>query len=265
MQTWFRRLSAKGILFGGLTDIVATNIAFAPLAVSVFARLGSDSLTPAQQQAVLRDAFTSDSRFYLTGLLLGCAASVLGGWVAARLARRDEQLNGALSAFACVGFGIYGMVAQPQGVPLWQHLSFLVLSPALGALGGTIRMRQRMRAPVAQEPATMLENPGRLPLVGLQRAVLVANRVLMAAATIGLLLFGVVGLIGYSQHQPEIVTGSVMFSVFVALGLVLFVLAARALRAGRSRHWPLHAAALVVTLLPILLIVVGMLSQRRSG
>jgi hypothetical protein len=59
--------------------------------------------------------------------------------VAARMAKRSYLLNGALSAYLCVGSSIYALVTGHGGtIPLWQHIAFLPLSPALGALGGWI-------------------------------------------------------------------------------------------------------------------------------
>jgi hypothetical protein len=68
--------------------------------------------------------------------------SVLGGYVAARIAKRGELLNGALSAYLCIGVGVYGMIAGHSAIPLWQHLVAFVGSPILGALGGYLWMRQ---------------------------------------------------------------------------------------------------------------------------
>ena len=42
--------------------------------------------------------------------LVGAACSVLGGYVAARIAKRDEILNTAVSSFLCVGMELYAML-----------------------------------------------------------------------------------------------------------------------------------------------------------
>lgn len=47
-------------------------------------------------------------------LLLGALCSVLGGYVAARLAARSELVNGALSAFLCIAFGLYALATRPD-------------------------------------------------------------------------------------------------------------------------------------------------------
>jgi hypothetical protein len=69
----------------------------------------------------------------------GAMASVLGGYVAARIAKRGHMWNGALSSYLCIGSSIYALGTGAGGtIPLWQHIAFLPLSPALGALGGYI-------------------------------------------------------------------------------------------------------------------------------
>jgi hypothetical protein len=85
---------------------------------------------------------------YFTQLALGALASVLGGYVAARLAKRGAVLNGALSAFLCVGFGVYAMFTKPDAMGPWAHVGFLVVSPMLGAVGGWLWERRfgRLRA-----------------------------------------------------------------------------------------------------------------------
>jgi fructose-specific phosphotransferase system IIC component len=69
-------------------------------------------------------------------MFFGMLCSILGGFVAARIAKRGALLNGALSAFLCVGFGVYALVSKTNTVSPWMHAAGFLLSPALGALGG---------------------------------------------------------------------------------------------------------------------------------
>jgi len=55
-----------------------------------------------------------------------------------------EVLNGALSSILCVGSRVYTVINLNSAGPLWLHLAFLPLSPALGALGGYLRSRQNV-------------------------------------------------------------------------------------------------------------------------
>ena len=147
-----RRLSAKGIVLGGFTDIVATNVVAIPLMAVAAARASVASLPAAEQTAAMLAAMRASPGLQVASWVLGGACNVLGGYVAARLARRGEVLNGALSAWLCVTLGLYGMASDMGAIPLWQHLAGFVLSPALGALGGYLRLRRADRP--AEPPFT---------------------------------------------------------------------------------------------------------------
>jgi hypothetical protein len=81
---------------------------------------------------------------YGTQLLLGFACSVLGGYVAAWLAKHDELLNGALSSFLCVAIGIYSIASGKDYHGHWVQILFLIIAPVCGFFGGYLRLRQRM-------------------------------------------------------------------------------------------------------------------------
>ena len=254
----FRDISLKGVVLGATSDIVGTNILLAPVAVFLFARM-DQSLPSAERSAAFTRAFTDDPRLYLIGMILGCSASIFGGWVAARIARRAELLNGALSAVACIGFGIYGMTLRTDVVPLWQHVAFFVLSPSLGALGGAIRRRQHERVvpEVADVPAPSTE-PVHGDLHGAGYVLYVGNRIFAVIGVLGFLLFGLVGLAGYTQHKSSMILGSAIICIFVAIVVVLLQVAARLLRAGRRAHWAYHGGALAIASMFVALMVLGM-------
>jgi hypothetical protein len=259
-----RDISVPGVVLGATSDIVATNLLLAPVAVLVFSQLGP-SLTAAERSAAFSRAFSDDPRLYLVGMVLGCAASVFGGWIAARIAKRAELLNGALSAFACVGFGIYGMATRTDAVPLWQHVAFFVLSPALGAVGGSLRRRQNARATLdASNVATSTAGVS-IDLHGLGYALYVGNRVIAGIGVLGFLFFGLIGLYGYSQHQTPVILGSVVFGAIVLVVVALLQMGARLLRAGRRGHWAYHGGALVIASMVAALFVVSLAARHRAG
>ena len=72
--------------------------------------------------------------------------SILGGYVAAWLAKHDELLNGALSAWLCIAFGIAAFGASVRGgTPVWEVILGELASPALGLLGGYFRAAQKRK------------------------------------------------------------------------------------------------------------------------
>lgn len=146
-----RALSLTAVLVGGVVDVVATNVVSIPVFAVAAVRAGvTGGAQPEVTRAVLA-TYQASPGLWLAGLLLGCACSVFAGWLAARIARRGEILNGALASWLCVGLGIYGLARGHLTVPAWQATLEFALSPALGALGGWLRLLQT-RTP-AEPPA----------------------------------------------------------------------------------------------------------------
>jgi hypothetical protein len=146
-----RKISIIGVLIGGVADILATNVAAIPIVVYVMATSPNLATLPqAQQTAAVMAAIQANVGIYLTLGVLGAICSVLGGYVAALIAKRAQVLNGALSAYLCIGSGIWALFAGHEQLPIWLHILLLPLSPGLGAAGGYLRALQlRRRAQVA--------------------------------------------------------------------------------------------------------------------
>jgi hypothetical protein len=134
--------SVVGVIVGGVVDIVATNVFGIPLVIYVMYR---DHLAGAGAARALASAITSDPSIVVTMMVLGGVASVLGGYTAAWIAGRSFLVIGAFSAWFCTVFGIMSLVHDDAGTSLLQHLGGLVLSPALGLLGGYVRSLQTRR------------------------------------------------------------------------------------------------------------------------
>lgn len=137
-----RTVSLKGVLLGGVADIVATNIAAFPIMVVAAARANVAALPKAEQTKAILAVMQASQWLQLSGWVFGGLCSILGGYVAARLARRGEVLNGALSAYLCLASGIYAWISGSPPIPAWQHVAAFLVSPALGAVGGYLRLRQ---------------------------------------------------------------------------------------------------------------------------
>jgi hypothetical protein len=138
-----KKLSVWGILIGGVVDIVSTNILAFPLIMYIIfthpelMRMSTSAATTALTQVLQGDWLLFGTQF-----LLGVFCSVLGGYVAALIAKHDELLNGALSAYLCVAFGIYGVVTKIGTESIFLIVLGFILSPALGLLGGHLRLLQ---------------------------------------------------------------------------------------------------------------------------
>jgi hypothetical protein len=149
------KLSLKGVLLGGITDIVATNILALPIIVYVMlthidlAHLPSNQVAPAVVAAL-----HASIPLNALQILVGSVCSILGGYVGARVAKHDELLNGALTSVLCMAFGIYSLSGGSRSAPVSLSLMSFIASPALGLLGGYLRSRQK-RAKGAMLPPTI--------------------------------------------------------------------------------------------------------------
>lgn len=132
------RVSIKGVVVGGIVDVVATNVLAFPIVLIAMARVHASHLPREQVSAALLALLHSDPGLRAAQLLLGGLCSVLGGYLAAWMAKHDEILNGAGSSFLCVAFGVYSLIVGRGPVDGF-HVVLLVVSPTLGALGGYLR------------------------------------------------------------------------------------------------------------------------------
>lgn len=137
------RISFKGVIIGGMVDIFGSTLAALPLLVYAFIAADIGQLPQAAQVLALLDTIQNTLPLYLTVLVLGAAGSVFGGYLAALIAKHDEVLHGALSAFLCIALGVYSLLKGTVGGGPWTHALFFALSPALGAFGGYLRVRRR--------------------------------------------------------------------------------------------------------------------------
>jgi hypothetical protein len=126
-------------LASSITDILSTNVAMFPVLIYVLASAGVNADTAVGSMTKILKASTL---LFISSPILGGLCSVLGGYVAARVAKHDELLNGGLSSILCVASGVYALVSGSAGGHLWVQLMYLPLSVALGTLGGILRAQQ---------------------------------------------------------------------------------------------------------------------------
>jgi hypothetical protein len=138
-----RRVSVKGVLIGGIVDIVSTNI----LAIVLFG-IGWAILIPRMPHMDSRSAIQvlmANPGMLAAQSVAGALCSIFGGYVAARLAKHDELLNGALSAFLCVSSGVIELATMSNHDRLLLGILMLPISPCLGLLGGYLQRARRRR------------------------------------------------------------------------------------------------------------------------
>jgi hypothetical protein len=137
------RVSLKGVLTGGIVDVVSSSLLGIPLAIYALSKVDLAHTPKDQLGSAIAAVSHGIPWLYGAQLLVGLSCSVLGGYVAAWLAMHDEILNGTLSSCLCVAIGIYSIASGKDSHAHWVQFLILISAPACGFFGGYLRGRQR--------------------------------------------------------------------------------------------------------------------------
>jgi hypothetical protein len=128
-------VSPVGVLIGGGVQM-ATSFVASMLLLAATRSLNLSHVASDQKTATIMAYYRTHPTEYALSLGVGSLCSVLGGYVAARIANQAPMLNGTLSAYLCVIIGLFGVLRPGHGVPRWQHALFLPFGVVMGGLGG---------------------------------------------------------------------------------------------------------------------------------
>lgn len=132
-----RRVSIKAIALGVLADIGGSVLA-GILLLSWFVGDAIAPDIPADEAEEIMRGLSQDGGFLTLSLLLGLAFTGLGGYVAARVARRELYLNAGLVGVISL---VLGLLFGGPG-PFWFEVAgFLLIVPA-ALYGGYLADRQ---------------------------------------------------------------------------------------------------------------------------
>jgi len=141
------RISIKGVLVGSVVDVVSSVALGIPFAIYAALRMDMAHVPKDQIAAAAAAWMRGNIAVYIGQLLVGLGCSALGGYLAGRMAKHDELLNGALSSLLCIGIGIYSMCSGKESHSLLFQVALLIASPSFGLLGGYLSLLQRKRKP----------------------------------------------------------------------------------------------------------------------
>jgi hypothetical protein len=136
------KISFKGVLVGGAVDVAFSFILGIPITLYAVSRIDLSHMPKDRASAAIASGIHANTAVYLMEVLVGSLCSVLGGYTAAFIARRNERLNGALSAYLCTAIGIFTIAFGKDTHSLAVQLILLVAGPLLSLMGGWVRLRQ---------------------------------------------------------------------------------------------------------------------------
>lgn len=141
-----QRISAKGVLIGGLAAVVSSILFDIPVSLYVLSKVDFRHLPPQQIKSAVAAASQAHPGIHTLEMLLGLLGAVLGGYVAALLAKHDGPLNGVLSSWLIVGLGIAGLAMGLSSDSVTTEILLLVASPLCALLGGYLGSLRRQPA-----------------------------------------------------------------------------------------------------------------------
>ena len=128
-------IDIKAVILGFLTDTVAT-IAISAVLVTAMASTGI-------HESDILDRMKSPSGLLLS-LIFGLGCTMLGGYVAGRVAKRTEAMHGAVVGGISL---ILGLLMRESGQPLWYDIiGFVAIIPA-GMAGGRLAAELHKQTP----------------------------------------------------------------------------------------------------------------------
>jgi len=134
----WHKISLKGVIIRAVTDVVGSNIWGFGAGIYISWKYQLYSMPVAEQMTRMETLVVQDPVVATLNLLIGGGFTVLGGYIAARIAKHDELLNGTLASFLCV---LFALLAIESTSILWVIVS-VVVNPILALLGGYLRAWQ---------------------------------------------------------------------------------------------------------------------------
>jgi hypothetical protein len=135
-----QNISIRAVILATLA-VLGIDIMSGMLLTQMFGGPGWDTELPKEEIQRAYQVLMQDVRYLALGLILGTASTVLGGYLAARLARSMPYYN-------ALAFGVLGILISMIGagdLPTWVKIVGLGLSMPAAVLGGHIAKLQMSR------------------------------------------------------------------------------------------------------------------------
>ena len=136
-------ISIRAVILASLA-VLGVDIMSSLLLTQVFGGPGFDSGLSEEQIRAAYQVLLQDVRYLTLGLVLGTASTVLGGYLAARLA-------GSVPYFNALAFGVLGLLISSIGsgdLPTWFKVVGLLLTLPAAVLGGHLAKLQMSKQPL---------------------------------------------------------------------------------------------------------------------
>lgn len=137
-----KKISLKGVILGALVNVGGTVIWAIAADVYLDIKYHIYLLPQIQQASKTQILAGQDLAIVVLNILVGGGFSILGGYIAARIAKHNELLNGTLSSFLCVVPAFFTIGSYPFFYILIEVLGNLLL----GFIGGYLLLWKKKRS-----------------------------------------------------------------------------------------------------------------------
>ena len=136
-----QKISLKGVIIGALIDVLGSGIWGMVVGSYITIKHQLYTLPYAEQANQLQALMLHTPLVVILNVVIGGAFTIIGGYIAARIAKHNELLNGSLASFLCVLSALAGIGSAPViGV-----LIGVIVNPVLALLGGYLRLLQKAK------------------------------------------------------------------------------------------------------------------------
>jgi hypothetical protein len=136
-----RGISALAILIGGGSDVVLSGVLGVPLVIYVISSRGLSQLPKEQLQGAAVAAIHGAPALYAAQLGIGFGCSMVGGFIAASIAKERRLFNGVLAAWLCMAVGIYSLLTGRGGESVPIHVGLIAVTPVCYLAGAWLRVK----------------------------------------------------------------------------------------------------------------------------
>jgi hypothetical protein len=141
-----RGISVVAIVVGGVADTVLSALLGIPFVIYIIASRGLSHVPKDQLQSAVLAAIHSEPTLRLTQLAIGFGCSVLGGFIAASIAKERRLLNGVLASWLCLGMGIYSAARGTSGETPTIHAAMIAVTPLCYLFGAWLKTPSSSKA-----------------------------------------------------------------------------------------------------------------------
>lgn len=132
-----KRAAWKAIVVGNLVDVACTLV----ITVALVMQAHTAVRHPGMSNSEIRVAAMAYERLLphrILGFVGGCLSSIAAGYIAARIAGRNQIFTATMSSIFCVSMSLFGYIFLKMGDPLWLAVILTACGPLCAAFGGVL-------------------------------------------------------------------------------------------------------------------------------